>query len=162
MTELTKEQTTFLTKHNTAVGSVFDATGLGKNDYRKLMKDLGKTVAIGVTPCKKGNHAMRTRSGHCIQCNPASLAFQKRHSMNGYVYIAGSLELSVIKVGLASDVEERMKSLNRLNYAGLAIGNVFFGLRRPKLVRLNLTRMLALLNMQVRKSTNVGEEMFTV
>tara|TARA_Y100001949_G_scaffold145713_1_gene129040 strand:- start:42387 stop:43268 length:882 start_codon:yes stop_codon:yes gene_type:complete len=118
LSKLTKEQSAFLAKHNTPISSVFDASGMGKSDYRAAMKELGKTVAIGVTPCKKGNHTMRTRSGHCIQCNPASIAFQKRHSTDGFVYVACSLRLSVIKVGLANDVKERMKSLNKLNYAG--------------------------------------------
>lgn len=118
MSKLTKEQSAFLAKHNTPISSVFDASGMGKSDYRAAMKELGKTVAIGVTPCKKGNHTMRTRSGHCIQCNPASIAFQKRHSTDGFVYVAGSLSLSVIKIGLANDVKQRMKSLNKLNYAG--------------------------------------------
>ena len=90
MSKLTKEQSAFLAKHNTPISSVFDASGMGKSDYRAAMKELGKTVAIGVTPCKKGNHTMRTRSGHCIQCNPASIAFQKRHLMDGFVYVAGA------------------------------------------------------------------------
>ncbi len=53
MSKLTKEQSAFLAKHNTPISSVFDASGMGKSDYRAAMKELGKTVAIGVTPCKK-------------------------------------------------------------------------------------------------------------
>jgi hypothetical protein len=118
MSILSTEQKEFLDKHNVSLGSVFDATGLGLKDYRQIMKDLGKGVAIGVTPCKKSGHAMRSRSGNCIQCNTANLSFQKRHSMEAFVYVAGSRTLSVIKVGLAASTKERMVSLNQLNYAG--------------------------------------------
>tara|TARA_R110000744_G_scaffold380141_1_gene499927 strand:+ start:1938 stop:2861 length:924 start_codon:yes stop_codon:yes gene_type:complete len=115
---LSDKQKAYLKKQNISLGSVFDAKGLGQKEYKTVMKELGKTVATGVTPCKREKHTMRTRSGHCIECNSASIAFQNRHSMDAYVYVAGSLNLSVIKVGLSSNTEARMLSLNSLNYAG--------------------------------------------
>ena len=118
MSNLTAEQIAFLENHNISTGNVFDATGLSKSEYREEMKQLGKLVAIGVTPCQKAGHTIRSRSGHCVECNPAAIAFQNRHTINAYVYVAGSKSLSVIKVGMASDVTERMGSLNNLNYAG--------------------------------------------
>lgn len=118
MSKLVDEQERFLLQHGISVGSVFDATGLGKIEYRKIMKSLEKTVAIGVTACRKGGHTLRSRSGHCIQCNPAALAFQSRYTKSGFVYIAGSETLKVIKVGFSGDVESRIESLNELNYGG--------------------------------------------
>lgn len=118
MAVLTDEQAGFLKHHKISLGSVFDATGLGRNDYRAAMKLLGKDVAIGVTPCQKGGHSLRSRSGHCVQCNSASLAFQKRYSDTGYVYVAGSRALQVLKVGFTTDIPQRISSLVSFGYAG--------------------------------------------
>lgn len=118
MTKLTSEQKKFLDHHKISLSSVFDATGLGKSDYRKEMKLLDKSVAVGVTPCKKGRHSLRSRSGHCVQCNTASLAFQARNTATAYVYVAGSLSLKVIKVGMSANIENRFNSLNDLGYGG--------------------------------------------
>lgn len=120
MTKLTKNQISFLERHKISLGSVFDATGLSRNDYRKEMKELEKVVAIGVTKCKKKGHQIRTRSGHCAQCNPASLAFQARNTALAYVYIGGSLNLKLIKVGMSKDVQSRFTSLNDLGYGGVS------------------------------------------
>ena len=120
MAILTREQESFLKQHNISISSVFDATGLGKKDYRAVMKPLGNVVAIGVTPCQKNKHTLRTRSGHCVQCNPASLAFQGRYSEEAFVYVAGSLDLKLVKIGFASDVDQRLATLNELEYAGAA------------------------------------------
>jgi hypothetical protein len=119
MTLLTSKDKEFLQKHKISIGSVFDATGLGKKDYRVIMKSLNKTIAIGVTPCRRYGHQLRSRSGHCVQCNTANLAFQNRFSENGYVYIAGSQSLKLIKVGFASDFAQRMTTLNSLGYGGV-------------------------------------------
>jgi len=81
------------------------------------MEALGKVVAIGVTPCAKGAHKMRTRSGHCVFCNPPSLEYQERWSRHAFVYVAGSLSLKVVKIGFATDVRNRISSLNSLRYA---------------------------------------------
>ena len=72
MTELTEEQLAYLQNHKVSLGSVFDATGLGRKDYSAKMKALGKAVAYGVTPCKKAGHTLRSRSGGCIQCSAVS------------------------------------------------------------------------------------------
>jgi len=84
------------------------------------MKALDKVLAIGVTACRKGNHSLRTRSGHCAQCNPASLAFQSRNKAEACVYVAGSISLKLIKVGMTKDVSNRFISLNGLGYGGVS------------------------------------------
>ena len=118
MSKLVQEQILFLKRHSISLGAVFDATGLGPSDYGAEMKALGKAVAFGVTPCKKGGHSLRSRSGSCVVCEPANLAFQSRYEELAYVYIAGSKKLRLIKAGFASDVNSRMSSLNKLGYAG--------------------------------------------
>lgn len=117
MSDLTKEQREFLTDQNVCLSLVFDAEGMCKTEYREVMKSLDKHIAYNTTPCKKAGHTMRTRAGHCIQCNTARIAFQKRHSEQAFVYVAGSLSRSVIKVGITNNIENRMESLNQLQYA---------------------------------------------
>lgn len=118
MAKLTSEQRNFLIRHKIELASVFDATGLQKSQYKSAMEAIGKSVAIGVTPCKKGGHTMRSASGHCIQCHPEYIAYRDRYHSQGKIYISGSLSCELIKVGMASDVDIRESGLNSLGYAG--------------------------------------------
>src|SRR5665811_560663 len=99
MEGLTKEQLDFLKEHKVHLKFVFDAQGMSKSVYRPIMKDLNKYIAFNVTPCNKYGHTLRTRSGHCCQCNTAHMAFQKRNDSIGVTYIGGTLTGNVIKVG---------------------------------------------------------------
>ena len=118
MTGLTNEQIRFLKEHEIHPKYVFNAYGYSKSEYRVIMKDLNKLVAYNVTPCQKEGHTLRTRSGHCCQCNTAVIAYQKRHDSAGVVYIAGSLTGKLVKIGFSKAVEVRAESLNRTKYAG--------------------------------------------
>ena len=126
MTKLSKTNLAFLNKHRISLGAVFDATGLGPKDYGKAMRALGKAIAYGVTPCRKGRHTLRSRSGTCVVCFPASLSFQSRFEALAYVYIAGSLKLNLIKAGYASEISARSSSLNEQNYAGASDWEILF------------------------------------
>jgi hypothetical protein len=97
---------------------VFDATGLSKSRYEPIMKELEKSFAYGVTPCRAAGHTLRSRAGHCIQCNTACIAFQKRHQKDGYIYIAGSVSSRMIKIGVTGDIQNRRASLNQKLYGG--------------------------------------------
>ncbi len=119
MLQLTKEQLDFLNHHNIPLSSVFDASGLTPKEYKPLMKDLDKSIAIGVTPCKKGDHILRLRTGHCIICNPEGFAHFNRHHENSYVYVAASKNCMKLKIGFTKDILNREESLNRTNYAGM-------------------------------------------
>ena len=118
MAQLTDEQNQFLSKHKIPVSTLFDATGMSRQHYRSAMKDLGKLIAMGVTPCANGGHTLRTRAGHCLQCNTARFAFQKRFEDTADVYIAGSRKGGFLKIGVAGSATERMNSLKHLAYAG--------------------------------------------
>ena len=117
MKEFTKEQNEFLKRHNILKEEVFDATRYTKKEYHILMKQQGKIVAFNVFPCAKEGHTIRNRHGHCLQCDTAKIAFVKRGSKRGFVYIAGSIKGQVIKVGFTDSVIMREKSLNRDSYA---------------------------------------------
>jgi hypothetical protein len=136
LSKITQEQIKFLQQHNISLGAVFDATGLGPKAYGAEMKALGKAVAFGVTPCKKGGHSLRSRSGSCIVCEPAFIAFQSRYEEFAYVYIAGSRKLKLIKAGFASDTAVRLSSLNELGYGGTSDWEILFWLKSENAGRL--------------------------
>ncbi len=119
MNGLSKEQLDFLKKHNVPLDKVFNASGLSKSEYQVLMNEQEKIVAFNVSPCNSAGHTLRTRSGHCVQCNTAYLGFQKRHDSSGYIYIAGTKKGQLIKIGFAESIENREKTLLESKYAGL-------------------------------------------
>ena len=123
---ITKEQLKFLETQKISLDKIFDATGLSKTEYHKSMKEMDKIIAIGVTPCAKFSHSMRTRNGHCVQCNTATIAFLERHYEKGYIYIAGSKKEEVIKVGFASDINNREESLNDEGYGEINDWKILF------------------------------------
>lgn len=125
---LSKSQKDFLKFHNIELKYVFNAKGFSRIEYRMLMRQLNKHIAFNVTPCQKDGHTLRTRSGHCCQCNTATLSFQKRHYSSGVVYLAGSSIGKIIKVGYTKGLEIRAESLNRTRYAALKDWEILFGI----------------------------------
>ena len=128
---LTIEQLAFLKKYDVDLKFVFNAQGLSKKEYRPIMKELNKLVAFGVTPCKKSGHTLRTRSGHCCQCQTKHLAFQKRHDSGGVLYIAKSSNGNLIKVGFTHALSVRDESLNRTGYAGFRDWRILYAISSP-------------------------------
>ena len=119
MAELRPDQQAFLTANRIPLSAVFDASGLSKSQYSPIMKSMEKWVAIGVTPCNKFGHQMRTRAGHCMQCNELAHVFLQRHINPGEVYIAGSNKGAFIKIGTAKSSLNRINSLNSIGYGGV-------------------------------------------
>jgi hypothetical protein len=118
--QLTEEQQSFLDKHNISFDRVFFANGMGLSQYRPIMKAGGYEVVVGATACERAGHSLRNRKGDCIQCRPASLAFERRHEAPAFVYIALSPNSGLIKVGLATDAAEREKMLKQSAYGGFS------------------------------------------
>ena len=129
MAGLTSEQIRFLKEQDIHPKYVFNAEGLSKSEYRVIMKELNKLVAYNVSACQKEGHTLRTRSGHCCQCNTKTIAFQKRNDSAGIVYIAGSLTGEVVKIGFSKAVEIRAVSLNRSKYAGFNDWKIIYALK---------------------------------
>jgi len=120
MTKPTEDQLSFLRSQNIPLSRVYDATGMSTKRYKQEMHRLDMEVAIGVTPCKKSGHTMRTRAGHCVQCGTHNIAFLRRFHEENYVYVASSKEGNFIKVGTAEDTDAREKSLNYFRYGGVS------------------------------------------
>ena len=118
MAKLTFEQMAFLTRHKIPLGQVFDATGMRQIDYAEAMRKQDKLFAFATTPCEKSGHTLRSRSGNCIECNTANIAFTMRAYKDAYVYIAGSRSSKLIKVGSTTYLEKRFDSINSEAYGG--------------------------------------------
>lgn len=118
MTKLSSSQLDFLSHHRIPLSEVFDATGIPKKKYQALMRQAKKHIAIGVSPCAKADHTMRTRSGHCIQCNPANIAFQLRSDADGTIYLAGSQSEELLKIGFSKNINNREYQINTNFYGG--------------------------------------------
>ena len=112
----TEDQLLFLTQKSVPLSKVFDATGMSKTEYHDAMKPLGYWIAYGVAPCREAGHRMRTRSGHCVQCDPAKIAFIARSDKAAEVYVAHSARRHYTKVGSAESAEVRVRSLNTHRY----------------------------------------------
>lgn len=116
--ELSQIEKEFLKMHNVRPEQIFNAKGVSRTVYRQLMKRNGQIVAFNTTPCIAAGHKIRTRSGHCVMCNSAPLGFQKRSDLSGYVYVAGSIDGKIIKIGFSNDYQNREYHLNNQKYGG--------------------------------------------
>ena len=118
MVELSLNQLTFLRSQSIPLSAVFDASGMKKAEYQAAMRAEEKSFAFGVTPCAAGGHTIRTRAGHCIQCDHSKIAYMIRHDARAFVYIAASAAGRFIKIGFAIDVADRREKLNLYRYGG--------------------------------------------
>ncbi len=114
---LTQAQIDFVTHHRISKDELFDATGMTREQYQAAMARSNSIIAYGVSPCESG-HTLRTRAGHCAQCDPARIAFVRRHNSPGLVYIAGSIKGMRIKIGFTKSKDVRTESLRRTSYGG--------------------------------------------
>jgi hypothetical protein len=119
MTSPTAKERAFLESQGIPLSGVFDASGMSRGKYQRVMKDLGKDIAIGVSPCREAGHTMRTRSGHCFQCNTHSYAFLKRFDDSNSLYVATSASSNIVKVGVTKDAQQREDNLNATGYGGI-------------------------------------------
>lgn len=115
--DLSQSEKAFLKDQNIPLIMTFNATGYKKSEYRELMKSQGKIIAFNTSPCQAHEHRLRTRSGHCAQCDTTRIAFMKRHVERGTVYIAGSIKGRLIKIGSTQNAL-RETTLNLTKYGG--------------------------------------------
>ena len=114
----TQQEIAFLNSQHIPESLVFHSGGLPKRLYKPIMEDLGAILVTGASPCHASGHTIRTRAGHCAQCDTARIAFQRRHSSPGFVYVAASPKLGLHKVGSSTDVVKRLCTLNNCGYGG--------------------------------------------
>ncbi|THK37644.1 GIY-YIG nuclease family protein [Ensifer sp. MPMI2T] len=122
---LTKDELEFLKSQSLTTSDVYDGRGQSSAAWKAGVRAAGQTVVIG-TPCKEKGHRLRTRSGHCAQCDTAKLGYQKRHNTEGYIYIAGSRSAKLLKVGTCVDIEQRRKNLRHQAYGNITDWEMLF------------------------------------
>ena len=118
MAELSDEQKRFLREHRISPHSLFDATGMKHSEWKVIMKQEEKLFAFGVSPCKKLGHSLRDRSNHCIQCDTSNINFMRRYVTNGYVYVAATHTLRMLKIGSSQDTSDHERTINGFAYGG--------------------------------------------
>lgn len=116
----------FLAQHEIPLDKVFDATGMKRARYSSIMKSIGASIAIGVTPCSGFGHTMRDRAGHCVICAPLNITFKKRHEEVAQIYVATSKRSSLVKIGIAKDTQERIRNINYYGYGGAHDWEIIF------------------------------------
>ena len=99
---------------------MYDGRYQSKEDRHDGAKADGKFLIVTSVRCRAAGHTLRTRAGHCFQCDPLKLVYKIRHSKSGYVYVAGSLSGRVIKIGTAKHIGQREQQLRPERYAGFA------------------------------------------
>jgi hypothetical protein len=118
MAELTQHELRFLNTQRIDESAVMDCSWMRPRRYKREMEEEGYLWCISPTDCYNG-HRLRSRAGHCIQCDTSRIAFVKRHYDTAYIYIAGSLTSKVVKVGNAIWPERRVGALNSRQYGGV-------------------------------------------
>jgi hypothetical protein len=116
----TDDELRFLRWHGLDQDDVYDGRYQSKEDRHDAAKREGKFLILSSVRCRAAGHRIRTRAGHCFQCDPLKLVYQIRHSKSGYVYVAGSLSGRVIKIGTAKHIGQREGQLRAERYAGFA------------------------------------------
>ncbi len=110
---LTKEEKEFIKSQGLDVSDFFDARGMGgPKKYHDLAKAKGCRFVIS-NSCNYG-HRLKSRSGRCIICNTANIAFQNRDSIEGTIYLAISGELC--KIGVIDSRKNSSELLGRREY----------------------------------------------
>ncbi len=113
--DLTHAELVFLTSQGLTDADVLDGRRMSKEQARLVAKDRDLAVVLGAA-CAKAGHRLRTRSGHCVQCDTAKLGYQKRHLEPKDLYIAFSRRAGLIKIGSSNSVDVR---INKINFEGV-------------------------------------------
>lgn len=111
------DERAFLDRQGILPAQVVDVRGVPKKQHRRLAKASNAILLLG-SHCKSGHHRLRTRAGHCVQCDPSKIAFESRHRLAGYIYIAQSVAGDLIKIGGTPCIDSREQTLRHQHYAG--------------------------------------------
>lgn len=133
--ELTDSERSYLARHNIDASRIYDARRQPVRTWQEAAQKARASFVVS-NPCRNGGHRIKTRGNHCIACRPASIAFMKRESADGHVYLAHSALGKCVKVGFSKDVWARQESLNRERYGSLNDWNILCAIRSPRAAEL--------------------------
>ena len=128
---LRPSELSFLARQGLSEDDVFDVRGYTQDTWFCLIDEARKTIALG-SPCRKAGHRLRSRRGHCVQCDTSKLAFAERHGLEQYVYIAGSLSARLLKVGTCKDIDQRFRQICFENHGQASDWIPLYYLRVPR------------------------------
>jgi hypothetical protein len=131
MSGFTEEIRRFLASQRIAESEVLDASQMSPRSYKAAMRYEGKLFALVSRPCYDG-HYLKSRSGHCIQCDTARIEFTRRHYKEAYVYIAGSKNERVLKIGSTENPGDKASYLNTLGYGGIVDWKLLYHVKVPQ------------------------------
>jgi T5orf172 domain len=114
---LTQSELLFLRSQNIDPDEVLDVRGQSSIYWKEKAKSGGYDFVLG-SYCRAGGHRLRTRAGHCIQCDTKKIAFIRRESKMSWVYMAVCEDKNVCKIGTTDDIYSRADSLSRECYGG--------------------------------------------
>jgi len=155
---ITRDELAFITRQGYSEDDIFDARGMPTQQWKAEVRSKGKTLVLGA-PCQAAGHRLRTRSGHCAQCDPSKIAYQNRYHKAGYVYIAGSLSNRLIKIGTAIDCEQRENNLRNQGYGGIRDWRMLFHI---KVANAGEVEQKALAHLKLYKSVRPFEKDGTI
>ena len=119
MNHLSEVELVFLGQHGLSADDVFDWRGVNRHKARAIMKSSGKVLALGAA-CNEAGHRLRTRAGHCVQCDPAKISYQSRKTSRATLYAAESRDEGVFKIGISQDPTKRIGALKKEKYGGMS------------------------------------------
>ena len=99
MIAFTNDELCFIYENGLTEDDFYDGRGERKRERHDNAQANGCNYVVA-GECHNG-HRLKTRSGHCIQCNPAVIAFQKRNRRSGAIYVAENGDFC--KVGVVDD-----------------------------------------------------------
>jgi len=111
---LTKEQENFIKRHKIPYDLLFDAGGEAMTEEMKQgMTKANKAFVYNTENCDKDpNHTLKSIDGDCVQCDASKIPSILGEYQTAYIYLAGSIKANWIKVGLAKDIRNRIKTMN--------------------------------------------------
>lgn len=117
---LEQSEILFLSECKIPLRQVYDLQSKSVSECSEAMVARGALFGFNAESCTKGlGHSLVSRKGHCIQCDPAKVGFMRRNSDKGDIYLVGSLELSLLKIGTTTNsIQESIAALNSQQYAG--------------------------------------------
>jgi hypothetical protein len=130
MADLNDRELNFLWSQGIDESEVLDCADMSSRRYKGAMEREGYLFCIAPRECY-ASHRLRSRSGHCVQCDTSRIAFIRRHYAEAYVYIAGSLSEKVLKVGNAIWPERRVSAINSRYYGGIRDWVMLYHVKYP-------------------------------
>jgi hypothetical protein len=125
---LTPSELSFLKSQKIDSDEVLDVRMQSPVYWKAKAKSGGYDFVLG-SPCRSAGHRLRTRAGHCIQCDTKKIAFIRRETKISWVYIAVSENKNVCKIGITKDIYGRSESLSKQFYGGFGGWEIVFAIK---------------------------------